>query len=63
MSRISRLREVEREYALLNTPFMKYTAFISYNSADDRWAKWLQIAVVRLYPLAYGFIFYPNKVL
>lgn len=21
---------------------MKYTAFISYNSADDRWAKWLQ---------------------
>ena len=42
---------------------MKYTAFISYNSADDRWAKWLQIAVVRLYPLAYGFIFYPNKVL
>jgi hypothetical protein len=21
---------------------MKYTAFISYNSKDDRWAKWLQ---------------------
>ena len=42
MSRIRRLREVEREYALLNTPFMRYTAFISYNSADDRWAKWLQ---------------------
>ena len=21
---------------------MKYTAFISYNSKDDKWAKWLQ---------------------